>query len=310
MGPARRLAGLAALALGASLACASVESAAPSAAAPSRPLLWSAAAPAPGEGSLYLLGSLHMGTSDIADLGPAVASAWEDASELVVEVDLSRLDPVETALIVHEYGVLPAGRTLRDVLTPETYARLEAFMAERAIPRSSYQHLKPWLASTLVTISQLEEAGLEADYGVDQQLIDRASDTDKPIVELESFQSQMTMFDELDLEVQELMLEEALLKVGELGNDTLDMVASWKRGDEEELIEVFFATLEENPHFAPLYEKVFYERNETMSDRLEVLARDGKTRLVVIGAGHMVGPRGIPALLASRGFRVDRVESP
>ena len=68
--------------------------------------------------------------------------------------------------------------------------------------------------------------------------------------------------------------------------------------------------LEENPQFAPLYEKVFYERNETMSDLLEDLARDGKTRLVVIGAGHMVGPRGIPALLASRGFRVDRVENP
>ncbi len=44
-----------------------------------------------------------------------------------------------------------------------------------------------------------------------------------------------------------------------------------------------------------------------MAGRLHQLAKDGKTRFVVVGAGHMVGEQGIPALLAERGWQVDRV---
>jgi len=31
---------------------------------------------------------------------------------------------------------------------------------------------------------------------------------------------------------------------------------------------------------------------------------------VVVGVGHMIGPRGIPALLAAQGFRVERIGRP
>ena len=42
--------------------------------------------------------------------------------------------------------------------------------------------------------------------------------------------------------------------------------------------------------------------------KLDELTGDGKTRLVVLGAGHMLGSRGIPAQLAERGYRVRRIE--
>jgi uncharacterized protein YbaP (TraB family) len=46
-----------------------------------------------------------------------------------------------------------------------------------------------------------------------------------------------------------------------------------------------------------------------MTARLVELARDGKTRFVVLGAGHMVGSRGIPAQLAEQGFAVEKIAS-
>ncbi len=44
-----------------------------------------------------------------------------------------------------------------------------------------------------------------------------------------------------------------------------------------------------------------------MSEQLAALSRDGKTRFVVVGTGHLLGPRGIPALLCADGFAVARV---
>ena len=44
-----------------------------------------------------------------------------------------------------------------------------------------------------------------------------------------------------------------------------------------------------------------------MAARLVELAGDGQTRFVVLGAGHMVGPKSIPAHLAEQGFAVERI---
>jgi uncharacterized protein YbaP (TraB family) len=44
-----------------------------------------------------------------------------------------------------------------------------------------------------------------------------------------------------------------------------------------------------------------------MAGRLHQFAKDGKTRFVVVGAGHLVGDQGIPTLLAERGWQVERV---
>jgi uncharacterized protein YbaP (TraB family) len=44
-----------------------------------------------------------------------------------------------------------------------------------------------------------------------------------------------------------------------------------------------------------------------MTGRLLELGEDGKTRFVVLGAGHMVGEGGIPALLGRNGYRVSLV---
>jgi hypothetical protein len=64
----------------------------------------------------------------------------------------------------------------------------------------------------------------------------------------------------------------------------------------------------ETPELAVYFEQLIFGRNESMTQRLASLARDGKLRFVVVGAGHMVGERGIPALLRDYGFRLDEVE--
>jgi uncharacterized protein YbaP (TraB family) len=269
------------------------------------PLLWHANGEE-GRGSLFLLGSVHLGTPDSSWLNAAVAEAYERSDELVVEIDLSRVSPAEAAAATQRYGTLPPGQTLASVVSPETYAELRQFLNARGLAVESFGSVKPWLVATSVALMHLQEAGLDAQFGVDRQFIGRAEGR-KPIVPLETVESQLEMMDSLAPEIQELLLADALTRVDEVEIEPAQMVESWQHGDEEALADLFFGALEQHPEFAPLYEKLYFERNEAMTRRLAELAGDGKTRFTVIGAGHMVGPRGIPALLAARGFRVERI---
>ena len=108
-------------------------------------------------------------------------------------------------------------------------------------------------------------------------------------------------------EEQDLMLRDTLQRIDEVAEETDALIDSWSRGDVDGFAEEIFAPLREDSDFEPLYEKLFFQRNEAMADQLAALARDGRTRFVVVGAGHMVGARGIPRLLAKRGFQVERV---
>jgi uncharacterized protein YbaP (TraB family) len=272
---------------------------------PNDPLLWRAEAPGEGGGALYLLGSVHMGTPAMQNLGPVVSDAFGRTEELVVEVDLSSLDPVETAVLMHRHGSFVDGVQLRDVIRPETHALLIEYLEERALSPAAFETMMPWLVATMVAVMGFEDAGLDGRLGVDQAFIDQAGE--KPIVPLETFESQLAMLSGLDWEIQDLMLEDSLLKSGEMALQSAMIVESWRLGDEAELERILFEDLESTPALEPLYQVMFYDRNVRMTRLLVELSGDGIPRFVVLGAGHMVGSRGVPALLAAEGFRVEQI---
>jgi hypothetical protein len=267
------------------------------------PLLWQAAAPGQAGASLFLLGSIHVGRADGFDFGDDVADAYARCQELVVEVDLSALSEEEIARQTRPYLLLPDGQTLRGVLSEETYQRLDAHLRSRGTPMAAVEKLRPWAVATMLAMFEFEAAGLRAEYGVDRRFIERA-DGRRSIRGLETLQSQLELFDRLSPRLADLMLADSLAN---LEREVGDLTRAWERGDEAALMDLIFASLDEQPEFAEFYEAVFFTRNEDMTSQLAGLAGDGKRRFVVLGSGHMLGPRGIPALLAARGFRVERV---
>jgi uncharacterized protein len=49
------------------------------------------------------------------------------------------------------------------------------------------------------------------------------------------------------------------------------------------------------------------ERNPPLADAIAALHHTGKSVFAAVGSLHMIGPLGLPALLAQRGFKVERV---
>jgi uncharacterized protein YbaP (TraB family) len=167
--------------------------------------------------------------------------------------------------------------------------------------------MQPWAVAALLSVLEFQALGYDAAHGVDKQLIDGAASR-LPIRGLETTASQLEMMSGLSAHLQELMLLDTLTRTEVLQRELVDLIDAWSRGDEAKLTELLFAPLVENPELAEFYEAVFFDRNRAMAEQLVRLSADGRRRLVVLGAGHMVGPRGVPALLAARGFVVQQLQ--
>ena len=283
------------------IACASTGSG--SREAPVTPTVWSVQTPgSPGTGHLFLLGSVKVDPE--VELGPVLSWAFSDASELVFEVDYREYGQEEGARLADRFGRIPRPQRLEDQLTAETRDLLEVWLARRGLFSEPFEQLQPWLVATAVSVVEAQAYGFGSEQGIDRILLGRAQGR-KSVVGLESLESQLEGLSALSSGVQDLMLRDRLERSFGFTNEARDMRNAWQRGDDEALARILLGRVDD-PEFAEFYERSLFDRSQRMADRIATLPSDGKTRLVVVDAAHMLGDRGIPALLLARGFDVRR----
>jgi len=273
--------------------------------APPPPAAFYWQATSPERGTFFLAGSVHTGDSRELALPVRVAEDWARADALVVEADLYAIADLERLEIFQRYGLLPPEQTLRDVLEPETWQSLTRVLRDSRYPIASASRMRPWMLAQMLVQFAFAAAGYDPENGVDAWFLRRAAVDGKPVQALETLDEQMAAFGALAPEVEELLLRGMLEQSDVFVETTHEILRAWERGDEARLLELLLG-IRDDPILAEFHRTVFIERNRRMADRLAVLAADGRPRFVVIGTGHLIGPENVPALLAARGFRVER----
>lgn len=276
---------------------------APPAPPPPAAFYWQATSPEHGE--LFLLGSVHIGDGRELALPPRIAADWERAEALVVEVDLDAIADLERLEIFHRYGLLPPTLTLRDVVSADTWQALLPVLREARYPIEAASRMRPWMLAQMLMQLEFAAAGYDPENGVDAWFLRRATDEGRPVLALESLDEQMASFGSLSPAVEEKLLQGMLEQRDVFVATTDEILRAWERGDEARLLELLLG-VRDDPLLAEFHQAVFVERNRRMADRLAALAAAGRPNFVVIGTGHLIGPENVPALLAARGFRVER----
>ena len=62
----------------------------------------------------------------------------------------------------------------------------------------------------------------------------------------------------------------------------------------------------EDPSLLPIYEKLFNDRNRKMVSKIEDYLKGKGIYFVIVGAGHMIGEKGIVETLRKKGYRVEQ----
>jgi uncharacterized protein len=268
--------------------------------------LWEVARPDGSGGVAHLLGSVHMAEDELA-FDPAVDRALAGADTLVLEIDPNELEPSNLARLAVEKGNFPDGRTLDQVLAPETWAALEERLAGAGLPLAMFEPMEPWYALLTLQVLALQQQGYEVGQGVEMTLTRSAEESGKPTQGLETVEQQLGIYDELPLELQARQLHDFLSTPGADTGDVSSLIEAWRLGDAARLEHEVFAELANDPSLAPYYELFYFDRNDRMARGIAERVDAGGRWFVAVGAAHVVGARGIPSLLSQHGYHVRRI---
>src|SRR5262249_40437252 len=146
--------------------------------------------------------------------------------------------------------------------------------------------------------------GYDPAHGVEATIIGIAKADHIPIDGLETGEYQIALLNSLtDRQVAE-MLEGDLAEENDTSGALGRLTRSWTKGDLADLAAYFD---EEMVGSADLRKKMITDRNASWVPKIQAIMRQPGEYVVVVGAGHLLGPSSLIALLRKSGVTVERV---
>lgn len=252
---------------------------------------------ADGTSTVLLLGSVHMMRAEDQPLPEAVREAYGSADRVVLELDPRELAPAASRAALQRVGIVSPGRAAVEVLSEDEWQRAEGLAAAAGLELEPVAMAEPWFAAIALHTAALARAGYDPAHGVDLQVAEWAGRDAKPVTGLETIDEQLLLFKNLDVDTQRQVLLKTLEELASLADDTAALVSRWREGD----IAALEQRLEEDFRgFEDVYTRIVTSRNRAWLPGIEALLEQDGTSLVVVGALHLVGPEGVPALLEAR----------
>ena len=255
----------------------------------------------PGASVAYLLGSLHLLTPEFYPLSADINKAFAASRTLVEELDLDEMNDPAQMMSAISKAMLADGRTLDQVVAPSTFAEVSKRAEKAGLPMIALQRMKPWLVAITLMGPTLQAAGFTAELGIDKHFFDRAKEAGLKRQALETLAYQLDRFDQLSPTLQEDMLISSMKDLDTQVGNVKELAQQWAAGDvkalEASLLESFEGSRE-------LYDRLLVERNNNWVPHVETCLQQNAGCFIVVGAAHLVGPDGLPTLLAKKGYKV------
>ncbi|MFS0859167.1 TraB/GumN family protein [Paenibacillus taichungensis] len=254
--------------------------------------------------TVYLVGSMHIADESFYPLRKDFEEAFAEADYLGVEIDISKAAEEAQQKIVLDLGSYQDGTTLKDHISSETYTQLGDILKQSGLEPNALDTFKPWVVeSTLASLKSMK-AGYEASAGVDLYFIQKAIERKLPVIELESYESQLGMFNDFSKELQEKTLKATLDNFDVLDDSVNQMAEMWKTGNDEQLLELTNSFSDDEEY----NKAMLIDRNVGMADKIDGYLKNGKGEeyFIVVGAAHYLGDHGIVKLLKDKGYTVVR----
>ncbi len=258
--------------------------------------------------TVYLFGTIHVGLPSFFPLEPVVTRALAQSRTLVVEIDVRNALPFQAALQKH--GLYAEGDSIDRHLSPQDMTRLRQALQRFDIPFEQAARMKPWLLANLLVGLNLERHGYQRSQGIETFLLAFADKQKMRVQELESADYQMALFDGMSEEKQAQYLLENLAELDDGQADSKDaaLIDAWAHANGPAIENVLRASLEEKTASAEFTRRVLLdERNPNMAEKIAGLLNAPGSSFVAVGLLHLVGSKGVPALLQQRGYQVEKL---
>lgn len=270
-------------------------------AVPAKSCLWKVTS---GEHSLYVQGSSHVLRPENYPLAPAIEAAYSNSTALVLEVDMAEMVSPKTQQLILSKAMLSPPDTIQSVILPATYEYLSTACTDAGLPMAALQQFKPWFATMRLTIVKMQQLGFDSKYGLDQYFYNKATADGKRVIGLETIDFQIALFDSLANESPDDFVNRSLADLELLNTEIEELIKAWEVGDMETLDQLLSKSFDECPG---LYAKFITARNKAWAKQLSNMFNDDECYMVVVGAGHLPGEKGVINLLKEKGFAIEQL---
>ena len=262
------------------------------------PTLWHVKGP---KGEVYLLGSVHILPPGVQWRSPAIKAATARSDVFVFEVPTDAQSVQQLQKLVAANSLLPQGESLRASLHAEAQGDFDAAVAASGLQAAAIDQERPWLAGLQMMFTQIAKKGFDRDNGVDTQLLADAGKAGKETRYLETIDQQFALLAPEDRKLELEEFESGLKDLRDVSAEIQPMVDAWGAGDQEKLGVLVNGDLDE---FPAARKALLEDRNARWVPQIEAMLHEKHTFFITVGAGHLIGPQGVPALLRKAGYAV------
>ncbi len=251
----------------------------------------------------YLYGTIHLSKLDWAFPGPRLVQAVLQTDAVALELNPTDPDTLRQL-----------NQGMQDTTAQPLPAALEARVARQAqascIPAAQVKTLRPEFQIITLSVLALKKQGIDPTYGADAVIAGMATATKRTIEALETATDQIKTMQVGSRAEAIAMLEEGLAQLEDGTAQTLltKLAQAWADSDYNTMSSYasWCNCMNTDKERADM-KRILDDRNLPTAQRINAMHSQGLNIFTAVGALHMIGPTGLPALMQQRGYVVERV---
>jgi uncharacterized protein len=256
------------------------------------------------DSQVWLFGSVHAFNSRVKWRTSTFNKALRAADLVYFEMPTTVSDN-EYLQAMLTLGLNKKGKQLGDYLNKSQRGQLAQVVLALGLDPSVIESMKPWFAAMTISGIAGELAGGKLRPGVEDSI--KSEIPNRKERGLDTLETQLRVLADLSTREQVKMLMETI--GGGNGQDaqaSTDITSLWLSGDVEGLYKPTAAAF--GRQGSELFNALLTVRNKRWAKQIEALLATDKDVMVIVGAAHFGGNTGLPALLAKRGLKIERVQ--
>lgn len=256
------------------------------------------------DSTMYLYGTFHMLKPGQTWGSAAAVAALDEATEVWTEVEMGGENG---AKMMAQMGgaCLDLDGGLVKSLKGKERRRLEELGAPLGMTLEVVDHLRPWCAVATLTVGAAMAEGYDPAAGVDMKIDATARAAGKTVRGLETIEDQIRVLSGGTEAEQLAAFRFALTTADGWATDLNRAAEAWGKGDIAALEVDVNGAIKAQSEAA--YDALLTQRNAAWTKTLVGELGGSGVDFVAVGAGHLIGPDSVVAMLTKAGFTVERV---
>lgn len=257
--------------------------------------------------TVYVLGSMHFANKELYPLNSTIETAFAASDNLVLELNPLTIDQQQAQNYIQRKGFYSGNDNIVDKTSPEVFNLLQDFFSKHNLQPANFYKMKPGLLSINLASIQLMKLGYTPEFGIDIHFAKKADNYSKPILALETLQDQLSLL--FTMPNSDQFLYYTLLDLDNTEEFMIETISAWETGDTEALFDIMLKPYISKKEFQPLLRRMFYNRNMKMAASIRKYLKTNQDYFVVVGAGHLIGDKGIINLLQNQKYSIKQLNN-